>query len=119
VSIGIVNDLPIEATIPLGLLIVVPFFLLHWFPSHGLMKYPSPRSETTGELSFSCPLVPTIPLLGIAVNVYMASNLRQNAYFMYAGWMVVGFAFYLGYGVKHSRLSKNEFSPLLSEQRVK
>jgi amino acid transporter len=113
VSILRTQDVPWQAVVAALVIPLTPFVLMHWDPKRGLVAYPTPRSEITNQPVFACPMVPTIPLLGIGINIYMASNLGANAYYLYFGWLFIGLIVYLVYGVNHSRLNADENTPFL------
>ncbi len=53
---------------------------------------------------FRTPLVPLVPILGIAICGYMMYGLPADTWIRLAVWMALGLAIYFGYGIKHSRL---------------
>eukprot|EP00560_Eucampia_antarctica_P009780 CAMPEP_0197829504 /NCGR_PEP_ID=MMETSP1437-20131217/5988_1 /TAXON_ID=49252 ORGANISM="Eucampia antarctica, Strain CCMP1452" /NCGR_SAMPLE_ID=MMETSP1437 /ASSEMBLY_ACC=CAM_ASM_001096 /LENGTH=628 /DNA_ID=CAMNT_0043431239 /DNA_START=15 /DNA_END=1901 /DNA_ORIENTATION=- len=57
--------------------------------------------------SFSCPAVPTIPLLGIITNSYMIGSMPMSSWFGVSLWLLCGFIVYFSYGIWNSRLSKS------------
>lgn len=61
--------------------------------------------------SFSVPLVPLIPLLGITSNIYMMANLTWPTWVRLAVWLVIGLLFYLVYGLRNSKLAKQQVKP--------
>jgi len=113
ISFLAVNGITWIALVPFAVIAFVSFMCMHYFPKQGFIIYAKPRSEMTGELVFSCPLVPTIPLLAIAINIYMAANLNALSYLLFFGWVVVGMVVYFGYGIRHSRLNWDMYSPLI------
>jgi APA family basic amino acid/polyamine antiporter len=54
---------------------------------------------------FKCPLVPLIPVLAIAFNLYMMVNLNIDAWIRLVVWLVLGLIVYACYGQKHSKLN--------------
>lgn len=59
-----------------------------------------PRSPK--ELSFKVPLVPWIPILSVAINIYLMINLPVPTWKRFALWMAIGFIIYFGYGITES-----------------
>lgn len=55
---------------------------------------------------FKTPLVPLVPLLGIAVCLVMMFSLGLMNWIRLIVWMLVGLAIYFGYGRYHSKLFK-------------
>jgi APA family basic amino acid/polyamine antiporter len=58
--------------------------------------------------TFSCPFVPLVPLIGIASNTIMMGSLPIGAWFFTLAWLVIGNAVYFLYGIRHSRLGKQQ-----------
>jgi hypothetical protein len=54
--------------------------------------------------AFYCPWVPLVPALGVAANLGLMINLDPLTWVRFLVWLVVGIAFYAGYGAWHSRL---------------
>jgi APA family basic amino acid/polyamine antiporter len=54
--------------------------------------------------SFRTPLVPLVPILGIAVCLFMMVFLPMDTWIRLLVWMLIGLDIYLWYGVKHSVL---------------
>jgi APA family basic amino acid/polyamine antiporter len=55
---------------------------------------------------FKTPMVPVVPILGIASNLLMIYSLDWPNWTRLAGWLVVGMIIYFAYGRHHSRLNK-------------
>jgi APA family basic amino acid/polyamine antiporter len=53
---------------------------------------------------FRMPLVPWLPLLGIAICVLLMFNLPLKTWILFGIWLAVGLIFYFTYGYRHSRL---------------
>jgi APA family basic amino acid/polyamine antiporter len=62
------------------------------------------RREPDRPRSFKVPLVPWIPLLGIAACLYLMMGLPWITWLRFAGWLIVGMMVYRSYGYKHSKL---------------
>ena len=89
--IGVLLTLPIVA---------ISTLLLFWFPGEGFVSY---RGLSNTD-HFKCPLVPLLPLCGIAINIVMITNLRPATFMGFVVWMLVGLIVYFCYGLFHSRL---------------
>ena len=57
------------------------------------------------ERPFKTPLVPLVPILGIAVNLYLMYGLGMENWLRLIIWMSLGLLVYFVYGRSHSRLS--------------
>lgn len=55
---------------------------------------------------FRTPLVPWVPLAGVACCVYLMCHLPAITWIWFFGWMAAGLAVYVLYGIRRSRLSK-------------
>jgi APA family basic amino acid/polyamine antiporter len=55
---------------------------------------------------FRCPLVPLIPLLGIAFCLLLMLSLPVENWLRLIVWLLIGFAVYFSYGRKHSVLAR-------------
>ncbi|MBM3785607.1 MAG: amino acid permease [Acidobacteria bacterium] len=56
------------------------------------------------ERPFKTPMVPLIPILGIAVNLYLMYGLGMENWMRLFIWMALGLLVYFSYGRSHSRL---------------
>jgi len=75
-------------------------FAITMMSALAIMSMPKlPPPET-----FSCPLVPLIPLLGILSNAYMMGSLPLVAWGFAAVWFAMGAIVYFAYGIRHSSL---------------
>ena len=54
---------------------------------------------------FKTPLVPAVPILGIAVSLYLMGSLPFDTWLRLIIWLVIGLAIYFGYGRHHSRVT--------------
>ncbi len=54
--------------------------------------------------TFTCPLVPVVPLLGILCNSYMMGSLPLSTWSAVSVWLLAGVCFYFAYGMHHSEL---------------
>jgi APA family basic amino acid/polyamine antiporter len=55
---------------------------------------------------FRTPLVPLVPILGILCCVGLMATLPRDTWIRLLVWLLIGFAVYFGYGIRHSRLQK-------------
>jgi len=60
--------------------------------------------------AFSTPLVPLVPLLGVAVCLFMMVFLPLDTWIRLIVWMMIGFDVYLYYGMKHSHHNEGGYS---------
>ena len=56
------------------------------------------------QRAFKTPLVPLVPILGIAVCLFMMVFLPMDTWIRLIVWMLIGMDIYLVYGAKHSHL---------------
>ena len=59
---------------------------------------------------FRTPFVPYVPIAGIVVCLFMMVFLPLDTWIRLIVWMMIGFDFYLFYGMKNSKLNKTNFS---------
>lgn len=59
---------------------------------------------------FRTPLVPFVPIAGVVVCLFMMVFLPLDTWIRLIVWMMIGFDFYLFYGMKNSVLNKGNFS---------
>jgi basic amino acid/polyamine antiporter, APA family len=72
--------------------------------------------KTNPEMSrpFRCPLVPLVPLLGIAFCLLLMFSLPVENWLRLIVWLLIGFVIYFSYGRKHSALARSsDESPAL------
>jgi basic amino acid/polyamine antiporter, APA family len=67
-----------------------------------IMRYRHPEIERP----FRCPLVPLVPLLGIAFCLLLMFSLPVENWFRLIAWLLLGIAIYFGYGKRHSVLAR-------------
>lgn len=60
--------------------------------------------------AFRTPLVPLVPILGVAVCLFMMVFLPLDTWIRLIVWMIIGFDLYLFYGMKHSIQNQGNFS---------
>jgi APA family basic amino acid/polyamine antiporter len=54
---------------------------------------------------FRTPFVPILPIVGVAVNLFLMAGLGWENWARLIVWMAIGMAVYFGYSRHHSRLS--------------
>jgi basic amino acid/polyamine antiporter, APA family len=64
------------------------------------------RTNPNQPRPFRTPLVPWVPLLGIAFNGYMMYKLGYVNWLRLVIWLLIGLVIYFSYSRKHSRISK-------------
>lgn len=62
------------------------------------------RTRPEMERPFKVPLVPFVPLLGLAFTFYLMSQLPLTTWIRFIIWLVLGLIIYALYGYRHSRL---------------
>jgi APA family basic amino acid/polyamine antiporter len=63
------------------------------------------KTHPDAERPFKVPLVPLVPILGIAICLLLMFSLPPENWYRLVGWLVVGFVIYFGYGKRHSILN--------------
>jgi APA family basic amino acid/polyamine antiporter len=56
--------------------------------------------------TFKVPLMPLIPILGVVFCGYLIMSLAAITWLVFLGWLVVGLLVYLGYGIRHSTVTR-------------
>ncbi|XP_011383972.1 cationic amino acid transporter 3-like [Pteropus vampyrus] len=119
------------------LLTVLCLILAHW-PSHmfsgdpvfttvaGLLLllilgitiiiWRQPQNPT--PLRFKVPALPVLPLTNIFVNTYLMMQMTTRTWAQFGIWMVIGFAIYFGYGIRHSLEEINDQQPPVSSSQT-
>jgi APA family basic amino acid/polyamine antiporter len=69
-------------------------------PTLFMFRQPTLNPPTT----FRCPLVPAVPILAMAGNIFMMVKLDPSAWVRLFVWLIIGFAIYFLYGRDHSKL---------------
>ncbi len=69
------------------------------------------RTNPDRARPFRMPLVPWLPLLGIAICLVLMFNLPVKTWILFGVWMAIGLAIYFLYGHGHSRLRHPESTP--------
>ncbi|MBS1616176.1 MAG: amino acid permease [Bacteroidetes bacterium] len=63
------------------------------------------RNMPDAPRAFRTPLVPLVPILGVATCLFMMVFLPLDTWIRLVVWMMIGFDVYLFYGMKHGNLS--------------
>jgi APA family basic amino acid/polyamine antiporter len=66
------------------------------------------RNMPEAPRAFKTPLVPLVPLLGVATCLFMMVFLPLDTWIRLIVWMMVGFDVYIWYGVRNSHLSSHQ-----------
>jgi APA family basic amino acid/polyamine antiporter len=62
------------------------------------------RTDPDRPRVFRTPFVPWVPLLGIAMCLYLMLGLPRKTWILFGVWLLVGLVFYFAYGFRHSKL---------------
>jgi APA family basic amino acid/polyamine antiporter len=73
-----------------------------------VLRYTNPNQPRP----FRTPLVPLIPALGVAINIYMMVNLGWVNWARLIIWLAIGLVVYFAYSRHHSRVQQNDRSAL-------
>lgn len=68
------------------------------------------RKMPDAPRAFRTPLVPLVPILGIATCLFMMVFLPLDTWIRLVAWMMIGFDVYLYYGMRNSHLNKGVFN---------
>jgi APA family basic amino acid/polyamine antiporter len=68
-----------------------------------ILRYTNPSAPR----GFRTPLVPLVPLLGVATCIYLMVSLPFITWIRFFVWLLIGFLIYFIYGYKHSKLREN------------
>jgi len=67
---------------------------------------------------FKTPLVPLVPILGVATCFFMMAFLPLDTWIRLFVWMIIGFDVYLWYGIKNSFLSDGQPTTIMNGRKV-
>ena len=69
--------------------------------------------------TFKCPMVPLVPIMGMAANIFLMVQLSGEAWIRLFIWLFIGFVIYFFYGRSHSKLSPHyQGDPDAEEEHV-
>ena len=83
---------PLPVSIVFGVLAIVIFIALCFMKTYNI------------PTTFKCPLVPFVPCVGIAINMYMLAGLKSAAWIRLGVWLVIGLLIYGLYGIWNSKM---------------
>ena len=66
------------------------------------------HKEPDIKRGFRVPFSPVTPLLGAAACVFLMTGLPTISWYRFVIWLALGLVVYFSYGIRHSRLHKNE-----------
>jgi basic amino acid/polyamine antiporter, APA family len=69
-----------------------------------LLRYTKPNQPRP----FRLPFMPLVPLFSIAACLYLMAGLPWATWIRFGVWTAVGIVVYVGYGMKHSKLSRRD-----------
>ncbi|CAG9862945.1 unnamed protein product [Phyllotreta striolata] len=75
------------------------------------------QPQSDAQLSFKVPLVPYVPCLSIAFNLFLMFQLDLQTWIRFIVWLIIGFLIYFLYGIKQSEENKRRKN-LLKEQEL-
>lgn len=92
-----------ESSLPAAgkMALVIVGLLITLFSTVYFLRQPTRSVPTT----FACPLVPFVPILGMAANIFLMVQLSPEAWIRLFIWLFIGFVIYFFYGRSHSKLS--------------
>src|SRR5262249_32500437 len=64
------------------------------------------RTNPEAKRPFRCPLVPVVPILGIALCLMLMMSLPVGNWVRLVGWLALGLVIYFLYGRRHSELGQ-------------
>ena len=63
------------------------------------------RTNPDAERPFRAPLVPFVPIAGMAICLLLMFSLPADNWYRLIGWLIIGLVIYFSYGRRHSRLA--------------
>ena len=76
------------------------------------------KAQPDAPRAFKTPLVPLVPILGVATCLFMMVFLPLDTWIRLIVWMMIGFDIYLWYGMKHSFLSSSDTASFGKSHRI-
>jgi APA family basic amino acid/polyamine antiporter len=74
------------------------------------------RQRPDLQRPFRVPAVPWLPVLSVLACAWLMLNLPVDTWIRFGIWLVVGLAIYFGYGMRHSRLAREDQSDRLGSR---
>lgn len=66
------------------------------------------RTRPNLQRRFKTPLVPIVPLIGVAFSIWLIASLQPLTWLRFVVWLAIGLVIYFLYGSRHSRLGSPE-----------
>lgn len=85
-------------------LFVIPFFRM---------------GKSSQSLPFKTPLVPVVPAVGLALNVFLMASLSDQTWYRLFGWTAIGAIVYFGYSIRHSKLGYQQLPTEIDEASLR
>jgi basic amino acid/polyamine antiporter, APA family len=76
------------------------------------------KNEPNAPRAFVTPLVPLIPILGVATCLFMMVFLPLDTWIRLIVWMMIGFDIYMAYGMRYSVLSGKDVAGYSRSNRI-
>ena len=78
------------------------------------------RTKPDMDRGYRVPFVPVLPLVGIALCVFLMTKLEAETWLRFGVWLVLGLVLYFAYGRTHSRLrhAPSDEPPRLDDGRT-
>ncbi|XP_017918711.1 PREDICTED: cationic amino acid transporter 3 [Capra hircus] len=76
------------------------------------------QPQNPRTLPFRVPAMPALFLMSTSVNIYLMIQMTTRTWAQFGIWMVIGFAIYFGYGIRHSLEENNDQQPAASTSQT-
>ena len=73
------------------------------------------RTKPDMERGYRVPFVPVVPIIGIALCLFLMTKLEAVTWLRFAGWLALGILVYFAYGRSHSMLRRANQGPTLTD----